>query len=343
MDPLTHTLSGLVLANLIPAGDSRIGYTATLVIAANLPDIDFITKPMKRLGSPKYYHNVTHSILGVLSLSLGAAWALHAAYPYTRFVVVAGLMLLGSTVHIVLDTLRTSSYVRLLWPLSLRQTSMELLVGLSPYTASKRCGKTPYLTCPLCQLRSACLNPFLLSLGIGWVLSLLLPASRFLISAAAIAVPIVWSLVLAISKRRVRKRLLGLYPEIDPRRLRIYPSHLIPFRWLAISEGRNTYRIFDARDAREPKITERPQLPKPETLEEPLIERSKQGGLYGHIAGRLVYPYAQVHRDEHGGHLVTWTDLRFSMDPRVALYTLKCRFDANMLPLSEEFRERWYP
>lgn len=343
MDPLTHTLSGLVLANLIPVHESRLAYTATLVIAANLPDIDFITKPMKKLGSPKYYHNFTHSILGVILLSVGAAWALHAVYPYTEFAHAAGLMLLGSTVHIVLDTMRTSSYVRLLWPLSLRQTSLELLVGLSPYTASKRCGKTPYVTCPLCQLRSACLNPFFLSLGIGWLLSILLPGSRFLISATAVAVPIFWALVLGISKRRVRKRLLGLYPEIDPKRLRIYPSHLIPFRWLGIAEGSKTYRMFDVRGAMEPTITERPKLPKPETLKEPLIERSKQGGLYGHIAARLAYPYAQVHREDDGAHLVTWTDLRFSMDPKVPLYTLKCRFDANMLPLSEEFKERWYP
>ncbi len=69
MDNATHTLVGLLVAK---AGLERLSpyATATCLLAANAPDVDVVT----RLGGPwfalQHHRGITHSIIGVLALSL---------------------------------------------------------------------------------------------------------------------------------------------------------------------------------------------------------------------------------------------------------------------------------
>ena len=57
-----HTISGVVQSNLLGPDPNPLAYTATLVVAANLRDIDFFTRPMKTLGTPKYYQKITQEL-----------------------------------------------------------------------------------------------------------------------------------------------------------------------------------------------------------------------------------------------------------------------------------------
>jgi len=341
MDPLTHTVSGLALANLVVGDEHRLAASLTLAFAANLPDVDFFTRPLKTLGSPKHYHNFTHSLLGSAVLSLACAGALHAVYPFASYGILSGLMLLGCGMHIFLDTVITSCYVRLFWPFSLRQSSMELLVGLNPVTASKRCGQTPYLVCPVCQLRGALFNPFLLGLAAGLAAAWVLPAQRRWIALLSMALPLTYLVFQFGSKRRARQAIRSIDPRIDPCCLHLYPAHMIPFRWLAILEEKDRYRRFRVTGL-SARAVEVASVPRPESLAHPLLEKSRQGALFQNVSTRFVHPYGRV--EERGEEtLVCWTDLRFDIDPRVALYTLKCRYSRQHEPISEEFRERWHP
>ncbi len=69
MDNATHTLVGLIAAK---AGLERLSpyATAVCIVAANAPDVDVVT----RLGGPwfalQHHRGITHSIIGVLALSL---------------------------------------------------------------------------------------------------------------------------------------------------------------------------------------------------------------------------------------------------------------------------------
>ncbi len=69
MDNFTHTLLGLTLAK---AGGERLTplATTTLVIASNLPDIDFVMRFRGAFFDLENHRGITHSIVGLFFLSL---------------------------------------------------------------------------------------------------------------------------------------------------------------------------------------------------------------------------------------------------------------------------------
>jgi len=75
MDNLTHTLTALALSQ---AGLNRKTRFATLalVVGANLPDLDLLSRLGGSLAYLKYHRGITHSILGVTILAALLAGAL---------------------------------------------------------------------------------------------------------------------------------------------------------------------------------------------------------------------------------------------------------------------------
>jgi inner membrane protein len=69
MDNLCHTFAGAVL---VKAGLERYTPLAmpTLLIGANLPDIDIVTRLKGQVAYLQYHRGITHSIVGVIGLSL---------------------------------------------------------------------------------------------------------------------------------------------------------------------------------------------------------------------------------------------------------------------------------
>ena len=63
MDPLTHALSGAILARSIPKSPIPHRYVWLLVAVAMLPDIDFILKFFSDTTYLRYHRGVTHSLL----------------------------------------------------------------------------------------------------------------------------------------------------------------------------------------------------------------------------------------------------------------------------------------
>ncbi len=339
MDPLTHTCSGIVLAHLIAPDHSHVAYTTVLVVAAQLPDIDFIVRPFKTLGSPKYYHNFTHSLLGICSMSPIAALLTYIFYPFAGPVQLGALYLLGSGVHILLDSAIASCYVRPLWPFSGRQVSMALLVGLNFRTASKKCGRPHYTRCLLCQLRGGLFNPALLILALGAGSGFLWPDQRRLVSVWAFAALGIGGAVLYLWKRRITRSILSAYPGVARSSLHVYPADVVPCRWLVIEETPTAYRLFSVRGLR-PGIRQTQTLPKPETARHPAIEHSMQSPLLGLYKGRMAHPYAEL-REAGGLTTVTWKDLRYLQSPVVDLYALKLTYTPRLKLVAQEFRECW--
>lgn len=120
MDPVTHTLCGLALAR---AGGDRHGplATPTLVIAANLPDIDIVGSPIGRAWYLLHHRGITHSLVGLAGLSValaGGMWLIgrRRADP-PRLRALWGLAAVGLLSHLVLDGLNVYG-VRPLLPFS---------------------------------------------------------------------------------------------------------------------------------------------------------------------------------------------------------------------------------
>src|SRR5436853_7936151 len=113
MDNLTHTLVGAALAE---TGLKRITplATPTLLIAANAPDIDVISRGFGQLAFLHYHRGLTHSLVGLPALaallavivwgcSRGLERLTGSAAWRARFGPLFGLSLLAIATHPLLD------------------------------------------------------------------------------------------------------------------------------------------------------------------------------------------------------------------------------------------------
>jgi len=111
MDNLTHTLVGAALAE---TGLKRVTplATPTLLIAANLPDIDVVARGFGQLAFLHHHRGITHALVGLPVLAAllalimwgGSRWlARQTGSPGARFGPLFGLSLLSIATHPLLD------------------------------------------------------------------------------------------------------------------------------------------------------------------------------------------------------------------------------------------------
>jgi inner membrane protein len=110
MDNITHSLVGLALAETGLKRTTPLA-TATLVIAANLPDIDIVTGLAGQLFYLEHHRGITHSLVAVPILSLLLAAGIFAYSSRknlgARFGPLCGLSLLAMATHPLLDYLNS--------------------------------------------------------------------------------------------------------------------------------------------------------------------------------------------------------------------------------------------
>jgi inner membrane protein len=123
MDNLCHTLVGAALAQSGLKQRSPLG-TATLLLAANLPDLDALSLAWGSTAGLAFRRGWTHGVLAILLWPLLLAAAMVAfdragARRGARFWPLAGLAAIGVVSHLLLDLLNTYG-VRWLMPFSNR-------------------------------------------------------------------------------------------------------------------------------------------------------------------------------------------------------------------------------
>jgi inner membrane protein len=126
MDNLTHSLTGLMLSR---AGLNRFYPRATLllVIAANIPDIDFVAIARGPLYYFEQHRGITHSIAAAPVMALLSVLLVCAIARTMRGWVVAwGLALIGVASHLLLDWTNTYG-IRLLYPFSSQWFHLDLI------------------------------------------------------------------------------------------------------------------------------------------------------------------------------------------------------------------------
>src|SRR3984885_8739732 len=126
MDNLTHSLTGLMLSH---AGLNRFYPRATLllIVAANIPDIDFVGIGRGPLYYFEQHRGITHSIAAAPVMALLSVLITCAIARTMRGWVVAwGLALIGVASHLLLDW--TNVYgIRLLFPFSSQWFHLDLI------------------------------------------------------------------------------------------------------------------------------------------------------------------------------------------------------------------------
>jgi inner membrane protein len=126
MDPVTHTLVGVGMANAFFR--KRIGTPAVpvLALASNLPDIDALVHLTGDPAAVLMRRTFGHSVLLLPFWSLILALILHRFYPRLGFGRLFGLTLLGAFVHLFFDLVNSFGVV-LFWPFSLWRPELAII------------------------------------------------------------------------------------------------------------------------------------------------------------------------------------------------------------------------
>jgi len=238
MDPVTHSLTGLVLARaLLPArrGAAARYATAALVVGANVPDLDIVYL----LGGPvtflDYNRGWTHSLVGaaLLGAAVGIAlWKLaqRRRVEGVRWRPLVLLGLLGALTHSLLDG-ASAEGAQLLWPLNRRWLALDWF---------------PYIDLWLITL---------LLLGLG------LPALFRLISeeigarrkegvsrgawVALAACALLTAGRATLHGDAVTQLESRLYRDRMPARAAAFPQPLTPFRWHGVVETGTSFETLE--------------------------------------------------------------------------------------------------
>ncbi len=129
MDPITHGLSGAILARAIPNKPLPRGSILLLVGMAMLPDIDIILRAVSDIFYLRHHRGVTHSLLMLPLWS----WLLFSLLPGSQNRLPVMPWLIGSALltHIFLDLI-TSFGTMLFAPLSDIRATLDLVFIIDP-------------------------------------------------------------------------------------------------------------------------------------------------------------------------------------------------------------------
>jgi len=342
VDPITHTLSGIVAAQILPADLPRATATMTMAIAANLPDVDAFLRRLKSTAFIEYHHGLTHSLVGMVVLAglFSLIWGPLVSQP---FLTVYSLSILGCLLHTAGDLLIHIYKIPLLAPFSRRRFGASLLIGLNPLTSSARCGERSLRVCARCQLHSAARNLILCILAscvfIGLVTGRLYALS--LTAAALVALYLAFTLLMRRMAQRMFLARCGMAAaKAGPAggSVHLYPASFLPFRWLCVVEDSRTYRV-GLLDLLRPEATlGLATLAKPDGR--PAFEAARETATVRPLIEKAFPPYASAEPNEKGT-LVKWKDLAYAFDERIDLFTAVVQLSPDGAVLSEEFRERW--
>jgi len=221
MDPVTHTLVGVGLANAFFR--KRIGSPAVLVlaIASSLPDIDAVVHLTGDPAAILMRRTFGHSVFLLPLWSLALALILRRFYPDVGFTRLLGLVLLGAYLHLFFDLVNSFGVV-LFWPFSDWRPELGIIFIIDLIL-------TGLLAAPLLLAVFRRLRPHLILL------------SR--IAMACVAVYIFF----CETNRMIAKQTLASESAqfaARPDFSYVFPEPLGPHRWHGVVRIGDTYRIY---------------------------------------------------------------------------------------------------
>ena len=330
MDNITQTLTAVAISHTGLNRKTRFA-TLTLILGANLPDIDILTRLKSSAAYLEYHRGITDSILGVSVLALllagGVTWWWRRARPKPGSAVSAGWLLvaafLGTASHLFLDF--TNAYgVRPFSPFSGRWYAWDLTYFFDPL---------------LIALLAA-------GLGLPAVLRLVseeVGARKARTSRGAIFCLCALAVLLGLrdfSHRRALNMLRShTYHEMNPQRVGAFPSPGNPFEWTGVVETETAFTVVPVSTlAEDVEPDEARVFHKPDPS--PALEAASEtplGRVFLHFAR---FPWGQV--EESGdGYQVSIRDLRFyNPFSRSRDFVMDVRLDKDLHVLSQVFHFR---
>lgn len=323
LDSLTHSLTGLALSR---AGLNRLSPHATLIVvlAANLPDIDVISRAGGSLSYLEYHRHITHAVAAVPILALLPVLAAQLiARARFRWWPAYLASIAGVASHLALDY--TNMYgVRLALPFSGQWFRLNALHLVDVWVWA--------------VLLVSVLAPALarlVSSEIGASSRSPYPGRGFAVFALAFLC--LYSFGRAVLHQRAVAVLDSrLYADSLPLRTAAFPGPFAPWRWKGLVESENFYILYDLNllenfDPAAGRVLYKPE-PGPE------IRAARQTEVFRRFLEFAEFPYFRVLplAEPEGEARVEAMDLRFGAPP-------EARFVATAL-LDREWRVRraWF-
>lgn len=221
MDPVTHTLVGVGMANAFFR--KRIGPPAVpiLVLASNLPDIDALVHLTGDPAAVLMRRTFGHSVFLLPFWSLILALILRRFYPRAGFGRLFGLTLLGAFVHLIFDLVNSFGVV-LIWPFSLWRPELAIIFIIDLFL-------TGILAAPLLLAIFRPLRPRLILM------------SRIAMIGVAVYV------LFCEGNRMIARQALASESArltVQPGFFYVFPELLGPHRWRGVVRTGDTYRIY---------------------------------------------------------------------------------------------------
>jgi inner membrane protein len=311
VEPITHFLFGGVLARAGLNRKSALA-TATLVLAAEAPDLDVVANFGGRLSGFEHHRGITHTLAGLpfvaalVILVLWIYWRWRGArkvrewQPPPRWGLLYAFALLAGVSHILLDF--TNNYgVRPFAPFSYRWYSWDIVFIAEPVLWA--------------ILLGALLLPGLFRLVNEEVRASRrrLPPARTGAITALVLIVLFWG-VRDFEHRRALAAMQALqYKGENPIRVSAYPYYVNPFRWYGVVETRDFFQSMIV-DSLRPEVDPAGRaLIYYKPAETPVTLAAKQSRLGRVYLDWAQYPLLEVEQlnSPEEGYLVRFYDLRF--------------------------------
>jgi len=220
LDPVTHTLVGIGLANAFFR--KRIGAAAVpiLAVASNLPDIDAVVHLTGDPAAILMRRTFGHSLFLLPFWALALALLFQRRYKTIRLPALYGLVALGAAVHLFFDLINSFGVV-LLWPFSDWRPERAIVFIIDLIL-------TGLLAAPLLLSQIPFMRPRLETL------------SRFSVGCVAVY------LAFCGVNRMLAQKMLAEAPVISrsPDFIYTFPEPLGPHRWRGVALEGEIYQIY---------------------------------------------------------------------------------------------------
>ncbi|MBI3016038.1 MAG: metal-dependent hydrolase [Candidatus Tectomicrobia bacterium] len=312
MDFITHTLSGIAVAN---AGfRQRIGRSALLAVTAGAiaPDLDSVMGLWDQFAAIKYHRGLTHSLLGGILLALLVAWPIYRWGAHKQYGKLVGLVYLGILVHIGLDLI-TSFGIQVFYPFSDARLAWDLAFIIDPILTAT----------------------FAVPLLVAWRRPRLAARAVW----AGLSVAVLYLALAAGAKAAAQARFAA---ELDRRviaadRIGVVPRLHSPFRWRAVAQAPG--RLYQAAVAPWPggNMDVRSYIQAPRNR---YVERSDAAESVRLFLWFARFPWIR-YLESGGEHIVEYRDIRFGADGETNHMVLRVVMDTAGVVKSVYFNHRF--
>ncbi|WDT75288.1 MAG: metal-dependent hydrolase [Candidatus Manganitrophus sp.] len=280
MDPVTHTLVGVGIANAFFR--KRIGKAAVpiLALASNLPDIDGAVMLTGDPTAVLMRRTFGHSLFLLPIWIVALCFIFRRYYPHLRWGTLIGLTSIGALVHLFFDLVNSFGVV-LLWPFSDWRPELGIIFIIDLIL-------TGLLAAPLFLSRIPSMRESLV------------PLSRGAVALVAAYV------LLCVFSRAQAERLLEEGSTQPADFSYVFPEPLGPHRWRGVWREGNLYRVYllhlfsGVKEERDQVVTE---------IGDPRVEKARTTPLARRIEWFFKAPVWQIDEEVEGGSADTPADV----------------------------------